>query len=256
MGRLKLRNTYPLFDITSTGLGPFMVLSFKLDGAAPLVADPSWCNSTNMQNAAIHQNLCNIRTNASILMRSIFRSRYYEIFVCFRTDSLRLEDKDALRYSFNNFPHTTYMSPWVENCRNYTLIFCCSPETSENYERDLSHCFSSFHVFSLQLDTLQCNVDSFLCMRTCGLLFQPLNDKSKESFWFWFQIWHQLIFIFCFWVGTSPYSDFFRCRFQISQLLATMLFFGINPFPQIYRLKIMFFFEPIFFSSSSSKLKF
>ena len=41
-----------------------------------------------------------------------------------------------------------------------------------------------------------------------GNLFLTTEGQTSKSFWFWFQIWHQLIFLFGFWVGTSPYPDF------------------------------------------------
>ena len=33
--------------------------------------------------------------------------------------------------------------------------------------------------------------------------------QISKSCWFWFQIWHQLIILFGFWVGTCLYPDFF-----------------------------------------------
>ena len=61
--------------------------------------------------------------------------------------------------------------------------------------------------------------------------FKTLNDKSPNPFGFSFQIWHQLTCLFGFELGLVPTQIFLWCRFQISQLLATMLFFGTMNFP-------------------------
>ena len=71
----------------------------------------------------------NIILTAWVIIECIcctLRSWVHEIFIHSRTVSLRWGDNYASKCSFDNFPHTNYISLWVENCQNHTLLFCCS----------------------------------------------------------------------------------------------------------------------------------
>ena len=55
--------------------------------------------------------------------------------------------------------------------------------------------------------------------------------QISKTFWFWFQIWHKLIFLFSFWVGTSPYQDFFLVPVSILIMVSHNAIFGIDFLP-------------------------
>ena len=56
--------------------------------------------------------------------------------------------------------------------------------------------FCAAHIVLLEVEHIQ------------DFLFWHTGWQISKSCWFWFQIWHQLIILFGFWIGTSPYPDF------------------------------------------------
>ena len=101
-------------------------------------------------------------------------SLFHEIVIHSRTVCSRLGDNYASKCSSNNFQHTTYMSPCLENCQNHTLMFGCNPIPGIRFKKLV---FLLFMTFSPQLETnntLQCSSDSFprmvtyiLCVENC-----------------------------------------------------------------------------------------
>ena len=51
------------------------------------------------------------------------------------TVSPRLEVNKPSKCSSHNFPHTTYISPFVENCQNYIGMYRCSPIVGRRSEK-------------------------------------------------------------------------------------------------------------------------
>ena len=92
------------------------------------------------------------------------RAWYHNIFIHSRTISPQLEYNNAMKCSYENFPHTTFMLPCVENCQSVALICCCSsiagsPETFENPEPSCHIFFSTFHDSPPNWRTMKhCNV--------------------------------------------------------------------------------------------------
>ena len=63
------------------------------------------------------------------------RSWVHDIFSHYRTVSPRLGDNCASKCCSDNFPHTKYMSPCVENSQNHTLMIRCSPIAGRRFEK-------------------------------------------------------------------------------------------------------------------------
>ena len=63
------------------------------------------------------------------------RSWVHENVSHYRTVSPRLGDNCASKCCSDNFPHTKYMSPCVENSQNHTLMIRCSPIAGRRFEK-------------------------------------------------------------------------------------------------------------------------
>ena len=108
----------------------------------------SWCDRGNVI-------MCHPRPTQPLLSNQFIcctlRSWVQKVFIHSRTVSRQLGDNYALKCISDNFSHTEYISPCVENSQNHTLIFHFSPiprrrfENWENCGTDFSHSFSSFH---------------------------------------------------------------------------------------------------------------
>ena len=104
------------------------------------------------------------------------RSWVHEIFSQYRTVSPRLGDNYASKCSSDNFLHTKYVTPCVENCQNYIAMHCRSPisgRRSWNGEKTVGQIcpivFLAFQTFSPGLEnnkTSKCDSKSFPRMVT------------------------------------------------------------------------------------------
>ena len=76
------------------------------------------------------------------------RSWVHETFQHLRTVSPRLGDNYESKCSSDSFPHTNYMSPCVENCRNYIALHCWFPIAGKSHEMENNYGTNPSHSFS------------------------------------------------------------------------------------------------------------